>query len=211
MSATAAPDAPTAQQHFSAELGWITDEELRGQVSGFIDGHAPDYFWTRPASKSGRFHPDVSRGNGGLIRHTKLVARAAREVARAYYPLTPNSNNDVIPFYNDTLISAALMHDMFKDGDPTVPGTTYKMHGKHVMDRIGRELFEGRSDAVTNEWRYIMFMVATHMGRWTEQHPFRPSSLTDPDLRRACEMFTVADYTASWQWDQWYAAMAVAS
>ena len=40
----------------------------------------PDYFFSVSASSTGKYHPSFSLGNGGLLRHTKVVVKIAYEL-----------------------------------------------------------------------------------------------------------------------------------
>lgn len=57
---------------FSKEIGDITDGALRKLATEII-ACADDYFFTIPASSTGKNHPPFALGEGGLVRHTKCV------------------------------------------------------------------------------------------------------------------------------------------
>ena len=57
---------------FSKEIGSIVDDDLRKLATEVI-AQADDYFFTIPASSTGKNHPPFSLGEGGLVRHTKCV------------------------------------------------------------------------------------------------------------------------------------------
>ena len=64
---------------FARELDLIVNDDLRMAVKSYMDEETPDYFWTDGASSSGKYHPQFSQGEGGLVRHTKAV-----EIGRAH-------------------------------------------------------------------------------------------------------------------------------
>ena len=69
-------------QFFDHEIEFIQSEDLRSFVRHYFDCCVPDYFWTIGASSSGKFHPAMSQGEGGLVRHTKAVAWFCEELLR---------------------------------------------------------------------------------------------------------------------------------
>ena len=68
---------------FINEINDIQDENLRAFATELI-ANADDYFFTVPASSSGKYHPPFDLGDGGLVRHTRLVAYMARSLAESY-------------------------------------------------------------------------------------------------------------------------------
>ena len=57
---------------FKNELNDIQDNNLR-QFAIQLLTNAPDYFFTIPASSSGKNHPYFARENNGLVKHTRCV------------------------------------------------------------------------------------------------------------------------------------------
>lgn len=55
---------------FENELNLIKNVDLRKLVELSLQS-APDYFFTIPASSTGKYHPQYALGEGGLVRHTK--------------------------------------------------------------------------------------------------------------------------------------------
>ena len=58
------------------EIDLIQDEEVREFVIKFLH-NVPEYFWTVPASSSGKYHPQYALGEGGLARHVKATVKIA--------------------------------------------------------------------------------------------------------------------------------------
>ena len=58
---------------FADELAKIHDSSIRDFVIEVYEVICPDYFWTVAASTTGKYHPLVSIGRHGLIRHVKLA------------------------------------------------------------------------------------------------------------------------------------------
>lgn len=136
----------TLNELFSYEVAQIDDDEIRNFVKMTLDNVDPIHR-IKPASSTGKYHPKYAAGEGGLIRHTKVVVRNIIELIRA----TP-----AIECEKDELIAAAIIHDMWKYPEgrdheftafdhPALGGQWCKDHG---FETIGR-------------------LVAAHQGIWT--------------------------------------------
>lgn len=136
----------TLNELLSFEVAQIDDDEIRNFVKMTLDNVDPIHR-IKPASSTGKYHPKYAAGEGGLIRHTKVVVRNIIELIRA----TP-----AIECEKDELIAAAIIHDMWKYPEgrdheftafdhPALGGQWCKDHG---FDTIGR-------------------LVAAHQGIWT--------------------------------------------
>ena len=136
----------TLNELLSYEVAQIDDDEIRNFVKMTLDNVDPIHR-IKPASSTGKYHPKYAAGEGGLIRHTKVVVRNIIELIRA----TP-----AIECEKDELIAAAIIHDMWKYPEgrdheftafdhPALGGKWCKDHG---FETIGR-------------------LVAAHQGIWT--------------------------------------------
>ena len=92
---------------FINEIGDIKDANLKAFATELI-ANADDYFFVVPASSSGKYHPPFDLGDGGLVRHTRLVAYMAKSLAESYC---------FSDYDTDCLIVAALAHDIKKQGN----------------------------------------------------------------------------------------------
>ena len=136
----------TLNELLSYEVAQIDDDEIRNFVKMTLDNVDPIHR-IKPASSTGKYHPKYAAGEGGLIRHTKVVVRNIIELIRA----TP-----AIECEKDELIAAAIIHDMWKypegrDHEFTAfdhPALGGKWCNDHGFETIGR-------------------LVAAHQGIWT--------------------------------------------
>lgn len=130
----------------SYEVAQIDDDDIRNFVKMTLDNVDPIHR-IKPASSTGKYHPKYAAGEGGLIRHIKVVVRNVIELIRA----TPAVESE-----KDELIAAAIIHDMWKYPEgrdheftafdhPALGGQWCKDHG---FETIGR-------------------LVAAHQGIWT--------------------------------------------
>ena len=167
---------------FKNELEDIQDEPLREFAKNVILS-APDYIFTCPASSTGKYHPTLSLGEGGLVRHTRLVAWFARNVGNAM--MVDERNKDF-------LTVAALAHDMRKHGDGSTKFTV-KEHPKLAADLIeetwnNKEHLEGMTYGDVEK---LKSLVMSHMGQWgaEDEMPLPNTKLE--------QILHTADYLAS--------------
>lgn len=167
-------------QTFEEELNLLKNEELRVRTCIFLTHKVPEYFFEIPASSTGKYHPSFDLGEGGLIRHTKMVVAVALELLR----LEEYENLD-----SDLVIVACLLHDTFKNG-------------KVVDGKYSEHTVTDHADIAANKWKAylkpiygadsvytwgIADAIRCHMGQWGHSVP-------DSPLERCVHM---ADYIAS--------------
>lgn len=166
---------------FKNELSLIKDENLREVVRGYMAERTPDYFWTDGASASGKYHPQFSQGEGGLVRHTKAVVLFAEELLRM------NTYAYMREEYKDYVIAACIVHDTIKYGlGAEIDKDEYRNHARNAAtafknwcDEIGYPVSE-----------ILLNAIISHMGQWSTDKNDRPFSPVD----RCCHL---ADYLAS--------------
>ena len=54
-------------KYFEEEIGYICDDSLKSDIV-FLINKLPDYFFEIPASSTGKYHPEFTLGDGGLVR-----------------------------------------------------------------------------------------------------------------------------------------------
>lgn len=64
---------------FNKEYEYIKNDRYKKCAKELIE-LLPDYFFKVPASSTGKYHPSFSLGEGGLVRHTKVAVRIAKEL-----------------------------------------------------------------------------------------------------------------------------------
>ena len=167
--------------YFKRELELIMDEDLRMAVKCFFDERVPKYFWEIGASSSGKFHPQFSQGEGGLVRHVKAVVMFAEELLRmSSYAYLPDA-------YKDYIICACLIHDCAKYGmSNEMDKGAYKEHAPNGAKMFDAFMVEAYGVHAPEK---LLDAVRTHMGQWSEKEdkPFTP-------IDRCVHM---ADYMAS--------------
>lgn len=120
----------------------------------------PLYFWTVPASSTGKYHPPSDQGDGGLIRHTLNVAWFAVEM------LNNPLYKDIPQQQKDCIIAAALIHDGVKHGFHHFKYTQkdHPMLPEMLDLTVTKKEIETRSSVRGRIFR----LVRSHMGPWTD-------------------------------------------
>lgn len=147
-------------QLFANELNDIKDAKLQAFAVKLLTS-APDYFFTVPASSSGKYHPYFAREEGGLVKHTRCVVFYAECNAESF---------DFEPHLRDLVIIAALAHDIKKQGDNNYGKHTVWEHPELAYNFI-LETQKNNPDLITVEDATIIAnAILCHMGKWSH-HP----------------------------------------
>ena len=173
---------------FETELGYIKDEKIRKFTEAVIL-KLPDYFFTMPASTSGRYHPKFSLGDGGLVRHTKVAVRLAVDIIS----LEMMNYDDI---EKDIIITSLILHDGMKCGEN---GTgTVLMHPVIMADFIGNDP-ELNSKLDSEILRKIKGCISSHMGEWAYDYKdkYKKNQLLPKPKGKLRNMVHLADYLAS--------------
>lgn len=156
---------------------FIQDKELSIHIRNVLKQCVPDYFWTKPSSSTGKYHPFDERGKFGLVLHTCRVTKLTNELCTAA---------QIEGKHKDNLICAAIMHDTLKYGDPeeNLQHTT-KDHSNLVQKYINEDsIYSPISDD-------IIRLIRTHDGQWS----------VNPDEWRSADdhqkLLHYADYISS--------------
>jgi len=159
-------------------LSLITDEGIRAKVQKALDA-APSYFWVDAASSSGKYHPFFDLGEGGVLRHSILVAYFAHEGALA---------RGLSQWEIDCITAAGLLHDLVKRG---VDGGDHTVFEHPLLAaKFLRDLFEGDADMA-----FIASLIEPHMGKWNTS---KYSDVVLPTPVTVCEtIVSMADMVAS--------------
>ena len=94
---------------FNKEISYIKNERIRNSLITILD-LLPDYFYHIPASSTGKYHPEFTLGDKGLVRHTKAAVRIAYEL------LQDSAINNFTSDEKDLLLFALTIHDGLKNG-----------------------------------------------------------------------------------------------
>ena len=195
---------------FRKELSLIRDKNIKNFVITCFDKFCPDYFWTCPCSTSGKYHPQVALGVGGLIRHTKLAVWWGIKLLRAL-GTSPELKGITSRQLQDEVIATLLMHDMIKngkglgsDGRPLESGVT----GTHGVT-LANKIFNNDDIPALNSDSFdrIYKGIAAHMGIWTTDNRYKPNNMVRPMIQAFTQLIHLADYCASCKVDNIYSIL----
>lgn len=150
------------------EIDSIEDSDTRLFVRGVLLC-APDEFWTGPSSINEKFNPPDEHSMGGNIIHTKRVVRVVLTLAEA---------RQLSPEETDTLLAAALIHDLFKIMKNKEGNSQYDPMHPYMLDRFITWLrlihAENSEDNFSSTFlldpdkvEQILRVVRCHMGAWS--------------------------------------------
>lgn len=167
---------------FEREISLIKDKNIQRICHDYFNHTVPSYFWEVGASSSGKYHPQFSQGEGGLVRHTKAVVMFAEELLKMsqwlYMP----------EIYKDYVIVACLVHDTCKYGCCHYDPSEYKNHAKNAAQQFDTHWYYANNCQSAPD--LLLSAIRSHMGQWTTEKEHRPFTPID----RCVHM---ADYMAS--------------
>lgn len=169
----------TEQEMLQDEVSGIKDEALRIFVQKIMD-KVPSMFWSIPASSSGKYHQEQSRGEGGLVRHVLATLYFAREFFCCYSATDEEK---------DCVIAALIMHDIAK--------AIAEPH-----DIVGAQFIRYENKGDNSLIAQAIAGVRWHMGPWatgsTQCHRDERGDKRFPeDFSRVDQMVHLSDYAAS--------------
>jgi len=145
------PEALEEARRRLPSLRLIEDRHIRDQTAQ-VAAKAPRYFWMVPASTSGYHHP-LCRGERGLWIHSLMVSTVVERLLDSRVGLGLLEESD-----RDLARSAAILHDMRKNGPPGSASTSSVSDHDLRMARVIRE----ESDLP----EAVAEAVESHMGPW---------------------------------------------
>lgn len=145
---------------FSEELELLKFSENRKLAEELIKG-LPDYFFTIPASSSGKYHPSYALGEGGLVRHTKAAIKIAIELLNL-------EQYEELKQYKDEIVIALLLHDGFKQGNKK-EGYTVNEHPFLAANYVRNANYKNKV-----KLGLIGSLIETHMGQWDSGVNLKP-------------------------------------
>lgn len=153
---------------------------------------APKCFWSMPASSTGKYHPDFALGDGGLVRHTRMVVRISRDLLDMH-GILPNDHRYSL------IVTAALLHDCCKKNDDELyTAFDHPIRAQKLIERIAADVMPKRMPGYAKVYPHLPTLcdlVGRHMGRWsTSRH-----STQQLPMPRTCfeRLLHTADYIAS--------------
>ncbi|MGN1312305.1 MAG: hypothetical protein ACI4U4_04795 [Bacilli bacterium] len=146
--------------YFNKEYEYIKNDKKKNDIK-FLVSKLPDYFFEIPASSTGKYHPDFASTSHGLVKHTKVAVRIAKELLD-----NPGLNN-FTDDEKDIIIMALILHDGCKSGMEKEKYTRFD-HPLLICDLIN----ENRSKLSLNddEVNLLTRIISSHMGIWNKDY-----------------------------------------
>ena len=141
-------------RYFEKEISYIKNKDNQDDIKVLIN-LLPDYFFSIPASSTGKYHPKFASTKNGLVKHTKVAVRIAYDLFETVNNFTDNDK--------DLIIMALIMHDGLKKGMVEEEYTRFD-HPLLVSKLILEHSNELKMDI--NSVRRICSMIESHMGKW---------------------------------------------
>ena len=173
---------------FEKEINYMEIEDIKDFFKKAIT-LVPDYFFEVPASSSGQFHSALECGLGGLVYHTRSVAKIAN-----YLVNLQQYKSKLEEVEKDCVICAALLHDCIKHDWENKTGFSVHQHPVLAADFIK---MDNRLDGIiSDEIRTIIGdAIASHSGEWTTS---KRSKIVLPSPQTLVqELVHLSDYIAS--------------
>jgi len=158
---------------FKTELDYIRNPDIR-EFTEKVLNKLPEYFFSIPASSTGRYHPSYALGDGGLIRHTQAAVRIAVELFRVdLFKYTEDEK--------DMIISSLILHDGCKSG---------LNHSKYTVTEhplVVAKFIKNDDELIEcldkNTLNIITGCIESHMGQWTKDFKTKKDVLPRPKTK----------------------------
>jgi hypothetical protein len=173
---------------FEKEIDYMKIENIKDFFKKAIT-LVPDYFFEVPASSSGKFHSSLECSFGGLVYHTRSVAKVAN-----YLVNLQQYTSKLNEVEKDCVICAALLHDCLKHDWENKTGFSVHQHPVLAAEFVKTD---SRLDGiVSDEIRVIIGdAVASHSGEWTTSK--RSKIILPSPQTLVQELVHLSDYIAS--------------
>ncbi len=173
---------------FEKEIAYIEIEDIKEFFKKAIS-IVPDYFFEVPAASSGKFHSVLECGFGGLVYHTRSVAKVAN-----YLVNLQQYKSKLNEVERDCVICAALLHDCLKHDWENKTGFSVHQHPVLAAEFVKAD--ERLNEIVSDEIRTIIGdAVASHSGEWTTSK--RSKVILPSPQTLVQELVHLSDYIAS--------------
>ena len=144
--------------YFDKEYYYIKDDKKREDLK-YLVSELPDYFFEIPASSTGKYHPEFANTKNGLVKHTKVAVRIAKELLD-----NPGLNN-FKDNEKDIIIMALTLHDGLKKGNPE------EKYTKVDHPLLASSFIRERKDKLSlnnEELDLLTRIISSHMGIWNK-------------------------------------------
>ena len=176
----------TKKEVFKTEINYLKNITYRKNVQTLIE-LVPDYFFIIPAASTGKYHPQFAQGEAGLVRHTKVALKIAKDILSLEYMNNIFTNDE-----KDLLLIAIMFHDTHKLGVPKEKYTRFDhplLAASFIKDNQDKTTFTDK------EINIITKTISSHMGQWNTNSY---SNITLPKPNDKYEFFVhMCDFLSS--------------
>lgn len=170
-------------------LDTIVNDDIREFAKVLVEG-LPTYIWEVPASSTGKYHPQYSLGDGGLMRHQMAVVR----FLNFFFDLE-QYNSKFTSREMDLMRVAGLVHDGRKSGEQSDYEHSKFTRFEHpiLMANVVRS-YDGQY-LKHHEIECIASCMESHMGQWNTDK--KSSNVLNKPENIHQQLVHLADYLAS--------------
>lgn len=176
----------TKKEVFKKEINYLKNPKYQENVQTLIE-LVPDYFFIIPAASTGKYHPQFAQGEAGLVRHTKVALKIAKDILSLEYMNNIFTNDE-----KDLLLIAIMFHDTHKLGVPKEKYTRFDhplLAASFIKDNQDKTTFTDK------EINIITKTISSHMGQWNTNSY---SNITLPKPNDKYEFFVhMCDFLSS--------------
>lgn len=147
-------------EYFNKEYEYIKNDKKKNDIK-YLVSKLPDYFFEIPASSTGKYHPDFASTSHGLVKHTKVAVRIAKELLD-----NPGLNN-FTDDEKDIIIMALILHDGCKSGMVKEKYTRFD-HPLIICDLINGN--RSKLSLNDDEVNLLTKIISSHMGIWNKDY-----------------------------------------
>lgn len=172
----------------------INDENVNGFLAECIET-IPNYWYSVPASMSGKYHPNYALGDGGLLRHTVVVLGFFNRLV---------SNGMCGDSYTekelDLMRVACLMHDSRKCGSDEDYSVSQRTKFDHpiLAANVVRSI---DTKFINNEEKELVAnAIEAHMGQWNTDTSGKCKVILPTPQNKFQKIVHLADYLAATKW-----------
>lgn len=169
------------------EISYIKDSRIRKSVEVLVN-ELPDYFFRVAASSTGKYHPEFSLGEGGLLRHTKVAVKIAKSLLDNVV-----FGDKYTDLEKDLMLVSLILHDGIKHGfeeDKYTKATHPILACEFIMSN------KDKTELSDEEVKFITSCIKSHMGPWNTDYLTGEEILPKPHNKHQ-NFVHMCDYLAS--------------